>query len=493
MVAVTAAADVTLRATGLVTFPLLARRAGADGYGAYTQINHIAAFVVPFASLGLSGAMVRFFATRPWGPEARRDVMRLVLAVVISATALASLFFVGAGWLNSAVLGWPDGDRLFRVSAGLIVVGAVEQVALNLLWARDRLYAYSGYKVAQALVLIGALLGTLRGPEDLVRAVAALGIGRAAIACGAIVLVLRSAHIENAIDVDSPKILAMVRYGFPLAVSAIGLWIINLADRVVIGHYRPPEDLGRYGSVYTIAGLVAISTGPLLLPALGRLMRATAAGQHDIVRSDVALFHRYIAIGAIGCAVGLGVLIQPVVRLVGGQDFAVSGGLVAMVVIGLFIDQWNGLAHYILLCNDRTSLLQNAWLGAGLFNVVANVVAVPKWGVDGAAAMTLVTFLILNVVLYKAASGYVPLRRTYGWSTSARALTAGTVAGLPVLLMTGPGVGLANLVGGAAIFGLGYLAVLALLRELKPDDVRMLRDLLPGRPEVIAAGAPPKV
>lgn len=478
VVVVTAAADVTLRATGLITFPLLARRAGADGYGAYTQVSNIAAFVIPFASLGLSGSMVRFFATRRWGPAVRRDLTRVLLVVVVSSGALAPILFLSAGWLNGLVLGWPNGEALFRVAAGLVVVGAIEQVVLNLLWARDRLYAYSGYKVAQALVLIVALLATLRGPEDLVRTMAALVIARTGLVLAALLIVARGDDNEGSVEGSTARIPEMVRYGLPVAVSAIGLWIINLADRVVIGHYRDADDLGRYGSVYTIASLVAIATGPFFLPALGRLMRASRAGDRDRVAADVSLFHRYVSIGAIGAAIGLAVLIQPAVRLIGGQDFAVSSYLVVMIVGGLFLDQWNGMAHYILLCNDQTAVLQNAWLGAGAFNVVANLVAVPAWGIQGAAAMTLLTFALLNGILYIAASRYVPLRHVYCWSTSGKAAVAGAFSAIAALRLANDDAGLPSLSVAGVVFGLGYIAVLVLLRELRRSDLVTIRDML---------------
>jgi O-antigen/teichoic acid export membrane protein len=478
VVVVKSIADVALRATGFVTFPIIARRAGAEGYGAYTQANNIAAFVVPFASLGLSGAMVRFFASRRWDEAARHDLRRIIVVVSVCAGFVSPILFLAAGWLNRAVLGWPDGEALLRGASALVIAGALEQVALNFLRARDRLFEYSVYQIAQGAVLIVCVVVTLRSAADLARTVTALAIARALLACGALVIGSRpSTPPDSGPPVSSVPLASMVRYGFPVALSAIGLWIINLADRLVIGHFRSADELGRYGSVYTMAGLLAMTTAPFFLPAFGRLMRGTQDGDAARVAEDVSLFHRYSSIALVGGAVGLIVLVQPTVRLIGGDDFRVSGWLVGLLVAGLFVDQWNGLAHYILLCNDRTVFLQNAWLGAGAFNVATNLVAVPRFGIQGAAAMTLLTFALLNVVVYHEASKYVPLDQVYSWTTTRRAAVSSVVAGAPMLLLPS-GAQFVPIMAGAGAYIALYIGMLFATGEVRSRDVGVMVSVL---------------
>jgi len=46
----------------------------------------------------------------------------------------------------------------------------------------------------------------------------------------------------------------MVSFGLSMAVASLGLWMMNLGDRLVIGHYMTAADLGLYGAVYSVAG-----------------------------------------------------------------------------------------------------------------------------------------------------------------------------------------------------------------------------------------------
>ena len=55
----------------IITLPVLIRFAGADGYGAYSQVNTIVGFLVPFAAFGLAGSIVRFFSAESWTQRVR--------------------------------------------------------------------------------------------------------------------------------------------------------------------------------------------------------------------------------------------------------------------------------------------------------------------------------------------------------------------------------------------------------------------------------------
>src|SRR5207247_590713 len=55
----------------------------------------------------------------------------------------------------------------------------------------------------------------------------------------------------------------------------------------------------------------------------------------------------------------------------------------------------NGLTQYVLIALDRQRWLTWAFLATALFNIGANLVAVPLWGIYGAAAVTVLSELVL--------------------------------------------------------------------------------------------------
>jgi len=468
--------DVMARALGIVTFPVVATYVGAGGYGAYGQVHTIVGFIVPFASLGLGAAMVRFFSASEWTPALSRQVLRVGAVIALMAGVIAAVMAALAGQMNDAFLGYPGGEALFRWGSLLVVLGALEVWVLDLLRAREWLLQYSLIQLAETALTVAAVLLLLPAGEGILELI------QAAVAIKALVLVVslgtafaRAKPVAGAPVPERPDYRQMIRFGLPLTVAGLGLWMMNLSDRLIIGHYRSPEDLGRYGAAYTIALLMILASAPLFLPVYQRFMAAALKDDRLKIAADVRLFHRYLSLCLIPTAVLLATLLVPVVVLLGGSSFEVSYWVAVLLVTGLFIDQYNGLAHYLLICEGRTVFLRNGWLACGALNIVLNLIVVPAYGIVGAAAVTFASFVVLEAVFFHAASQYVPLRDLYQVRASLKAIVAagaGFAGVLAVLAHLGRG-GMGLVVAVIAFVAL-YGLVLALVGGLKRTDLDVL-------------------
>ena len=471
-------ADVAARGTALITFPILAAHVGAAGYGAYGQVSTIVGLVVPFASLGIGSAMVRFFAARAWTPVTARQIARIgtiVIGLAVIPTALMALF---AEQLNDLFLGYPDGGDLFLWGSLLVLLGAAEVWVLDLLRSRDWLFQYSLIQLSQSVLLVGAVAILLPNGYGIVALVQATAAIKALALIGAVATAVRHARYEEPpkdANESAPRLSAMIRYGLPLTVAGFGLWMVNLSDRLVIGNIETPAELGRYGAAYTLANLLVLASSPLMLPVYRRYMKASLEKDEASIAADTRLFHRYLSLALIPFAVYLGVMGVPVLEILGGDDFRISAVLPALLVAGLFLDQWNGLAHYLLVSGDRTFLLQNLWLACGFMNIAVNLVVVPVYGIEGAAGVTLLSFVLLEGAVFYAASRRAPLWRLYRWDSSVRAAIAGAVAGAAAWAVereieSGAGaLPLATLA-----FGAVFLVLIVLMREIHRQDVGIL-------------------
>ena len=472
-----AVSDVVLRGTAVITFPILAANVGAAGYGAYGQLNVIVGFIVPFTTLGLGASMVRFFSAGSWSRSTLSEVVKIGAVVAALGTCVTALMAIAAPLLNDLVLGAPSGTELFRWGSLLVVLGAIEFWLLDLSRARGWLIQFSIIQLFQTLALVGAVVVLIpRGYGIIALVQATAGFKALAILGAAGVIVSRADEEpdgeEPTIDKRLPN---MIRFGIPLTVAALGGWMVNLSDRLVIGGFLDPADLGRYGAAYTLAGLVALASSPVLLPAYPRLMTAIAGQDSKRIDGEIRLFHRWLTLGLVPIACFLVVIISPLLDLMGGAEFHVAAVIPPLLVAGIFIDQWNGLAHYVLACTDRTRVLQNSWIAAGGLNIALNLVAVPKFGLVGASAATLLSFLALETVIFRAASKEVDLKVAHGLGVSARVAAASAVAaGGSLLTLSVLTPGIIAIVAGTGVFWAIYLLGIALLKELRRSDITLI-------------------
>lgn len=478
------AADVAARIGAIVLFAALARGTGPVGFGAYAQGNTIVAFVAPFAALGLTAAMVRYFAGAAWDTATRaqfRGVLQFVLALSI---AVALALWLLAGTMNDLFLGVPFGAELFRWSAPLVVVTAIELVLLDFLRARQWL-------AQMTFTQLGSNLGVVAlGTAVLVLGGTVIDVVRMSVLVKAAVIVvtvasiwrLRSAAPAASATTHRHSIGRMVSFGLPVAVSGLGLWSMNYADRLVIGHYLTATELGVYTATYGLALLIAGAYRPLNLPLYPRLVASISAGDQDRTGSEIRTFQRFGTLVLAPASVFLIVGASRVLSILGGEQFQPDMLLVALLVLAVAINQWNGIAQYVVLARDQVAFSQNVWLISGALNVVANLVVVPIVGLIGAAAVTCLTFLGLEAAFFIAASRYQPLAALYRWAVLARALLSSAVAAAAALAIWSllPRDAVALVLGTAAFLGVYVLGMLA-LREIRREDLRLVQGVFSSR------------
>jgi O-antigen/teichoic acid export membrane protein len=488
-------ADLAVRGSAVITFPILAQFAGAAGYGAYTQMNTIVGFIIPFASLSLSNVMVRFFVGKPWTRAVARRAWSIGTTVLLTGAAASALIALLAPVLNDLFLGSPIGTDLFLWGSLLILVGGVELWLLDLLRARDRLAAFSLFQVAQSALVVAAVAVMLPNGYSLVELVQATVVLKALAAAAMFMVFLARERVTHATvpDDEQAGYLRMIRFGLPFTLVGLGIWMVNLSDRLVIGAFMTPADLGLYGATYTLASVLVLPAAAFFLPAYPRLMDATLKRDARRLGEDVALFHRYLALALVPAAVFLATMIRPGLIVLGGAEFGVDVLVGALIVAGLFVDQWNGLAHYLLISADRPGFLQNVWLLTGAFNIAVNLVAVPLWGLRGAALVTFLSFLLLEAIVFRAASRHVDLSRHYQFRTTLRAGIASAIASaVAVASLAIFGTDLLGAVVGGLAFWVLYVVSATAMRELRPADWQtLMRALgLSRRPAKQEGGSP---
>jgi O-antigen/teichoic acid export membrane protein len=275
----------------------------------------------------------------------------------------------------------------------------------------------------------------------------------------------------------------MMAFGMSGIVSSLGIWMMNLGDRLVIGHFMDAEALGIYAATYSFAFLLMAVNGPILMPAYPRLQVALAKeGVEDAAR-EARTFHRYICLMIVPSTLFLLYMSGPVLLFLGGAEFNVDPIMVGMVILAVAMDQFNGLSHYVLYSKDQMKFSQNTWIAAGIANLLLNWVLVPHFGLRGSAFTTLMTYFFLEVAIIARALRYLPLRALYRFDVAAKALASGSAGILAVFLMHRevPATA-AGIISASAVFTAVYLAGLVILREVKKEDFDHIRNAVSRRP-----------
>jgi O-antigen/teichoic acid export membrane protein len=306
----------------------------------------------------------------------------LALSVVGWAVALSLFAVTGGDAFKPISLG------ILVLSLGLLPFLIWEQYGSALLAIAGRLRVYNraqavGRSIGVAAVAVllwagagvpGVIVGTLVGQVIVagggIRGLAALGDG------------LRPSRALAA---------KLIGGGARLHLSAVGTVLITSADVLIVGHYRGAAAVGAYQLATQALYALMLMPQAATLVIYEHMAEQGPQAAWEVQRRVVLV----VLVAVVGLA-GLGAAGAPVlVHLVAGNGFAGAAGLLRVVLLA---------APSFAL----SALMAPQWIGRGLFgtasaltvlsgaaNVVANVILVPRFGPDGAAATLVGTALLM--------------------------------------------------------------------------------------------------
>jgi len=444
---------------GAVSVVLLTRYLGAAGYGRMgLAVSYVGVFGV-LADLGIVTVLVRELAR---SPERREELVGTAMALrlalsggMLALAALVSLVLPYDERVRVAILLLGVPLALTGLNSGLV---ALFQAELRLDWkvVGDVLGRIAA--VAAIALVVGLDLGFYA-------AVLTSAVGAVAQLAASVVLARRVIRVRP--RVDPPRWRALARAAIPVGASLAVAELLFRVDTVIVSLFRPYREVGLYTLAYRVLELTAALPAILLASAYPLLAR-WAGTEPERARRVLGLStDAFVALG-LPLAVGGALLAPGIVALTGGEDFGGATDPLRILLASVVLSSVNGLCGYALIAAGRQRDALRLGLGGLALNVVANLALVPSYGIDAAAAVTVLTEIGL------LAGSLVLVARHLDWRPRATVLVrpgAACVVMAAVLVPLLDAPVLLAVAAGAVAYGLALLAVggvdLQLLRSLR--------------------------
>lgn len=451
-----------------VLYRTLARQAITDYFFTATITTLILATV---AEWGLNIWLVREVArdpaliTRAWGTGL---LLRFALAALVVPVSL--LIVAGYNWLAAAGLIPYGFDRrgtwLMLILALTVLPGAFNAAVTALFLATER-------PIVPALVnLFTNVISTLLKIAAIV-----LGLGILGVALGALVatlistlvfaVLLRQTFGWPPLRYDAALARTMLRAGWPLMLNALLLAVFFRFDTTIIRAFRA-EEYASYEAAYKWVALTQILP-PIVINALFPMFSRQAANDRAALRQAYAATSRALLVLALPLATGIAFFAPWCIALLDRAEYVAWGApALALLIWYLPFSYVNGVTQYVLIALDRARTITLAFAIAAVFNFLANLLLVPRFGIRAAALVTVASELVLYLpfwVVLRRELAPVPLWRL-AWRPGLA--TLGLAAALLLLRPLHP---LLGLLGGLAVFG----GLLLLVGGIEDHDRYLLR------------------
>lgn len=382
----------------LVT-PFLTRILSPGDYGVVTNAIIVSTVLQMLVGLGLQGSVTRARFYEPAGEDGAR---RVVCFSVTVAGALGTVVAATAPTWAEPLLQVDDVRVAVAIALHSALVASVMAVTA-LMRAKG-----AATKAVVATVLVspgGQLLGLLAIvvlPPSPVVFLSAMALAAGTSLVISLVFEPISARMPN-------RSIARwaIHLGVPAVFHGLGMHLLNLGDRLIIGQHLGLQEVARYHVAYLVGflGLVVVqafnkSWGPSIyatpLTARWRYLAATT----DTLSAAAGLL-------VTGTALMAPVALQVLAPASYEPRSLVTISVIVSFSVLIFVEYLAGV--HVLYDRDQNRALMWVTPAAATFNLALNWVLVPRVGLLGAGIATVLAYLFQAFAVRVAASSLAPV------------------------------------------------------------------------------------
>ena len=363
----------------LVTTGMLTRGLGVKVYGDFILITSMLILFDSLADMGTRIIGVRE-ASREEGEEGKRKIWInvAILRIVLAATSLILAMIVAHFWVNLRQI-WSAAVLGFTMIVFTSIAGSME-----IIWQSQQ----KMHKKVIVEVLFPALF---------LIAFSRLGVGVGLSGVMGLYLVARMVSLvlgwqQAGIRVEGKMIDFGLIKKLLLTSWPMGLYLLLFSaydraiDSMMISKFLGQAEVAWYGLAYKIYGALLLPAY-FLVSSIFPIISSKAIGKKRIfwISAGVLFFGAVAVVSTVELGAPL------MVGILGGDQFLPAVGVLRLLIVAVIFSYFGHLAGFSLISKNGQKEMMKLGVVVLLFNFGSNLWAIPRFGIMGAAGVTVAT------------------------------------------------------------------------------------------------------
>lgn len=445
------AGELVAKLASVAFFVAVARELGEGGFGDFTFALSFTTVLLLAAGFGTEELIAREVARE------QSTVHRYLTDVMAIKAALSvALLLIAAGIVNAA--GYPADVRLavYLIGVGVALEG-MGRTWHAVFQAFERMEFISISLVLQRFATaIAGIVVLLAGGGLIAVSLVMLGGSLLGFAVGA--WALRRYVVKPRLDVDRSRWRGLMKAGIPIGL--VGVLMIGLVkvDQTLLSFLSEEPgntEVGYFGAAFRLVEatmFVGWAFSSALLPWFSR--HEESLGGSSLARGyELGLKATATVLVPVGLSFVL--LADPLIDLFYGERYESAVEPLRLLGAMVFLLGLNEIAAALLIARDRPLVFARAVAVVGVFNVVLNVLLIPRYGASGAAFTALLSAVILaglGLIVVRPLTGELRLVRSFGAAIAGAGAMAAAVLPFDLPLMGAGLIGTVSYVAGCLTF-----------------------------------------
>lgn len=393
----------------IITKKVLTSHLSPADFGTYSLALTVISITGAVATLGLNEGVPRYIAFFRGRHEEQKVHELIISAMLMGLIAGLLSILVSPSLFHSLAENGFDAQGKILSVVKILVFAVPFTILLNLTVAIYRgfdrtnvnMYFYNIIRpvsllgFASAAVFIGA---SLKGVvfADLISMVFTFGIMS--------VYFIKKPPIKRAIKQErkikfSEPTRQLIRYSFPLLITATLLNMMSWMDTIMLGYFKSAEVVGIYNAVYPLVGflsLVIASMGYVYVPVTSRLW-----GQNNTapLGSIYAVMTKWCFLLTFPLFALIFVYPEYFITKLYGAEYVSGATALRILALGFITNSYFGFNYHTLLASGDSDFLMKCSVTSVGINAVINFMLIPNYGMVGAAIGTAVSYASIEVLM----------------------------------------------------------------------------------------------
>ena len=387
---------------GLVSSILLANHLGTELFGVYNYAFAITLLFMPLCDLGIDLYFMKEIPRQSLAQSQQQFGTVLVGKVVLGSTVLVLITVSGLLFES-----FGHGHFLLVVLAGVVNILRAFWVSFSAVLRSINQVSYeAGLASATRIGEFAVIVFCILTGQSLTMLLTLMTIINA-VAMGGSYLTIRKHFLHPEFRCALQEFTAVFRGGMPFAVSNILIAIYFNLDTVLISKIIGNEAAGIYRASYNLIiplMMVTASITGAIFPFVSQQYKEQPDAVANVLRQSSSwLLLLGIPIAVFGCLTA-----ADIVRCLFASTYVSAGTSLAILVWFLPLVYLTYLFGSALGAMDQQPYVLKVSIVNVLFNIIANLILIPRYAQNGAAIVTVLTEIVGLIALWWKMRTFVP-------------------------------------------------------------------------------------
>jgi O-antigen/teichoic acid export membrane protein len=191
----------------------------------------------------------------------------------------------------------------------------------------------------------------------------------------------------------------LVKYSFPLLISATLLNLMTWTDTIMLGYFKSSQVVGVYSAVYPLVSFLTIiitSMGFVYIPVASRLW---GEGRKDILGSLYQIVTKWCFVLSFPIFALMFVYPEAILVRLYGAEYATGSMVLRILALGFITNAYFGFNYHTIMAVGDSGFLMKCSMASAVMNVVLNFMLIPQYGMLGAAAASAASFASIELLM----------------------------------------------------------------------------------------------